>query len=114
MAPIVAMLPTFVTANEYTPLVPTWKLPLWLFARERSILFTVVGSADVLFAALTSPAVDTLALLVTLGNAAADTLTVSVIALAPLFPTIGPGLVQLTTWPAAEQLQPVPLLDTKL
>ena len=76
--------------------------------------FTVVGSEAELLDGLLSPAVETLAALVTLGTAAGATPTVSVIVLMVLLPAMGPGLVQVTTWPLAEQLQPVPVPLTKL
>jgi len=68
-------------------LVPTVKLPVWLLLIARSITgvaFTVVTSEEELLAALLSPAVDTLAVLVTEGTAAAPTLTVRVMLLVPL------------------------------
>src|SRR5438132_1015406 len=73
---------------------------------------TVVKSEEVLLLALVSPRVETPATLLTKGTAVAPTLTVSVIVLvAPA--ARGPALVQVTTWTAAEQLQPVPVPDTK-
>jgi hypothetical protein len=57
--------------------------------------------------------VETLAVLVTLGIAAAPTLTVKVMVLLPLLPAMGPAFVQVTTCALAEQLQPVPVPETK-
>src|SRR5215470_417588 len=73
--------------------------------------FTVVRSDAVLLAALLSPLVETLAVLVTEGTAAAATLTVRVIVLLPFAP-MGPAFVQVTTCTAAVQLHPVPTPDT--
>src|SRR5262245_24115914 len=75
--------------------------------------FTVVGSDDELLPVLVSPVVATVAVLVTLGTAAAPTLTVNVIVLVALAAS-GPALVQVTTWPTAEQGQPVPVPDTNV
>src|SRR5438105_428292 len=77
------------------------------------LVVTVVGSLAALLAGLLSPGVTTLAVLVTLGAAALLTLTVSVIALLALAAS-GPLLVQVTVWPLAEQLQPVPVPEMKL
>src|SRR6516225_11048796 len=71
--------------------------------------FTVVRSEEELLAALLSPVVEPLAVLVTLGSVAAPTLTVKVIVLEPLLPAIGPALVQVTTWALAERLEPGPV-----
>src|SRR5439155_81796 len=98
IVPVVAVLPTLVTATEYTPLIPTVKLPVWLFTIDRSITgaaFTVVKSDDELFPVLVSPVVETLAVLVTLGTAPAATLTVSVIVLLAVAAN-GPAFVQVT------------------
>jgi hypothetical protein len=97
-------------------LVPTVKLPVCVLLIARSITgagFTVVRSEEELLAALLSPVVETLAVLVTLGIAAAPTLTVKVMVLLPLLPAMGPAFVQVTTCALAEQLQPVPVPETK-
>src|SRR5215467_5045885 len=78
---------------------------------DRSGAVIVVRSDAVLLAALLSPLVDTLAVLVTEGTAAAATLTVRVIVLLPFAP-MGPAFVQVTTCTAAVQLHPVPTPDT--
>ena len=96
-------------------MVPTVKLPTWLFTIDRSITgvgFTVVGSDDELFAPFVSPVVDTVAVFITLGTAAAATLTVNVIVLMALAAN-GPAFVHVTTCPAALQFQPWPVPDTK-
>ena len=70
--------------------------------------FTVVGAlVDLLFTGLLSPGVDTDAVLVTVGIAAAATPTVNVTVLcAPA--AIGPALVQLTACPVAAHVHPAP------
>src|SRR5215471_2779826 len=89
---------------------------MWLFTIDRSTTppppFTVVGSEDELFAPFASPVVETVAVLITLGTAAAATLTVNVIALGA-FTASGPLFVHVTTCRAAPQVQPVPVPDTK-
>ena len=74
--------------------------------------FTVVRSEELLFPALVSFAVETLAVLVTEGTAAAATLTVNVIDPAAVPAPSGPAFVQVTTCTAAVQLHPVPTPDT--
>src|ERR1700746_2378295 len=96
--------------------MPTVKFPVWLLPIARSITgagFTVVRSEEELLAALLSPVVDTLAVLVTLGTAAAPTLTVKVMLLLPLFPAMGPAFVQVTTCALAARLHTVPVPLTK-
>src|SRR5438105_1508983 len=96
------------------PLTPTVTLFPYTTLFRSSITgaaFTVVKSDDELFPVLVSPAVETLAVLVTLGTAPAATLTVSVILLLAVA-TKGPAFVQVTTCATAEQLQPVPVPDT--
>jgi len=72
-----------------------------------------VRSLAVLLEVLESPAVETVAVLVTLGTAAAPTPTVSVIALLA-FAAIGPALLHVTACPDAVQPQPDPDAETKL
>ena len=76
-------------------------------ALQRAWLVPVAGQ-------VASPPPLARATLVTLGTAAAATATVRVIGLpdAPAAMTV--VLVQVTTWPAAEQVQPVPVPDTKV
>src|SRR5688572_31885286 len=74
---------------------------------------TAVGSVAPLLAGFASPGVVTVAVLVTDGTAAAPTATVSAICRLPPGP-IGPGVVQVTCWPAALQVQPGPTALTKL
>jgi hypothetical protein len=72
----------------------------------------VVGSLALLLAGFVSPGVETVAVLVTLEAALADTLTVSeTLVLAPA--TRGPPLAHVTVCPAAEQLHVSELPDTK-
>jgi hypothetical protein len=71
-----------------------------------------VGSLALLLAVFMSPAVETVAVLVTLEAALADTLTVSEIpVLAPA--GRGPALLHVTVCPAAKQLHVSELPDTK-
>src|ERR1700739_2055291 len=96
--------------------MPTVKFPVCVLLIARSITgagFTVVRSEEELLAALLSPVVETLAVLVTEGTAAAPTLTVRVMVLLALFPARGPAFVQVTTCALAEQLHPVPVPETK-
>ncbi len=80
-----------------------------VFVTERSAPApTVVGSVARSFAAFPSPAVATRAMFVTAGTAPARTLTFTVTVLVPLIAR-GPGLVQVTTWPAMPQPHPEPL-----
>ena len=72
--------------------------------------FTVVGSLAVSLAEFVSPDVETLAILVKFP--AALTLTVRVILLVALAAS-GPAFVQVTVWPTAEQLHPLPVPETK-
>src|SRR6266851_3271708 len=76
--------------------------------------FTVVGSLEVLLARLGSGAVPlTVAVLVTDGAAAAPTPTVRVMVELP--PEARPAaLVQLTIWPLALHVHPLPVPETKL
>src|SRR6266849_3722153 len=71
-------------------------------------MFTVVASG-VELAPVAAPPPDTLAVFDTLGTATTPTLTVSAIMLVPPPPLIGVVLVQVTIWPEAEQVQPVPV-----
>src|SRR5205085_1004317 len=78
-----------------------------------ALLLTVVGSLSELLFALLSSEVATVAVLVTAGTAAAETPTVSVIMLEAVGINV-PAFVQVTFCPTAEQLQPVPVPETKL
>jgi len=55
-----------------------------------------------------APPPDTLAVFDTLDTAATPTLTVNVIVLVAVG-AMGPAFVQVTVWPEAEQVQPVPV-----
>src|SRR2546428_835166 len=92
---------------------PTVKSPLWRLAIIRSGAFTTVRSDAESLAAFGSPGVATEAVLVTLGTAAAATLTVR--SKARLSPdTIGPLCVAVTVPPAEAKLHPEPAPETKL
>src|SRR5262249_10259110 len=118
MGPVVGVLPTFQTVIAETPFTPTVTFPVCLLKIDSSITGTVLrpiqaGSEEELLAALASPVVATVAVLVTPGTAAAATLTVNVIEVLVLAAS-GPVLLQVTAWPIAEQAQPVPAPETKL
>jgi hypothetical protein len=105
--------PALATTSEYTPLVPTEKLPEWLLTMLRSSTgLTVVGSDDVLLAGFESvTGLETVAVLVTDGAAAAATPTVKVIVLDPADAS-PPAAVHVITWPDAEHDQPAPVPET--
>ena len=69
----------------------------------------MVGSVAELLAALLSPEVETVTLLLTFPGIVGD--TVSIMVLLELA-AIGPLLVQVTICPAGEQLQPPPVPET--
>jgi hypothetical protein len=73
----------------------------------------LVASVAVLSVAFVSPMVETLAVLVVVAAAAADTPTVSVIELRP-FTGMTAAVVHVTVEPLAPQVHPVPVPDTKL
>jgi hypothetical protein len=117
IVPVVAPVPTLATASVNPPFDPAAKLPAWDLMMERSGDATVPIVAEVvdeLFAALLSPVVATVAVLLMLPVAAAFTATVSVIFAATALAAMGPGLVQVTTWRTAEHVQLVPLPLTKV
>src|SRR2546428_10306498 len=78
-----------------------------------SAAVTMVESVAVLLDKLVSPAVETLAVLITLGTAAAATPTVRLKLVLPPADT-GPAEKQVTVCPEARKLQPVPEPETKL
>ena len=74
---------------------------------------TVTTSVASLLVLLVSPPPDTVAVLLTLGAAGAETATVNVIGLALVAPAlITPALVQVTVCPVALHAHPVPLAET--
>ncbi len=82
---------------------------------DRSDPTTVVGSvAELLAGARSTLALDTCAVLATDGIAAAPTATVRVMSGNDCPGSRNGGCVQVTSCPAAVQLQPVPVPDTKL
>ena len=110
---VVGAVPTFLTTSVYMPGRPTVKSPLWRFNIVRSGALTTVRSDAESLAAFGSPGVATDAVLVTLGDAAAATLTVrSKVRLSP--DTIGPLCVAVTVPLAEAKLQPAPAPETKL
>ena len=80
---------------------------------ERGRHDTTAGSDAESLVILVSPEVETTAMLVTAGAAEGKTSTASVIVLISFW-AMGPGLVQVTICPEAEQVHPVPLAETKL
>ena len=93
----------------YVPVEPTAKLPVCDFAIASTGLTIVVGSLAL--GVFVAPPPDAPAVLISGEDALAATLTVSEIVL-PLAPAaITAALVQVTTCPAALQLQPVPLAE---
>lgn len=92
------------------------KVPLAVLVIERSGAAAVIVTATVeeLFAALLSSVVCTVAVLLMLPEAATFTATVSTMFAAEALPAIGPGFVQVTSCPTAEQVQPVPVPETNV
>jgi hypothetical protein len=112
IVPNVAAVPLLLTAIEYEPVEPIVKLPVCVFVIASTGATIVVGSlADGVFAA---PPPDAPAVFVTLAGAVGATLTVSAIALPAAPAPIATALVHVTTAPAAEHVQPVPLAALKL
>lgn len=107
--------PLLVTVMVYTPLVPTRKSPLWVLVICRSALApTLVGSLAESFELFGSVVgEETVTPFVTAGIADELTATVSVIAADEPF-VKSDARVQVTVCPMAEQLQPVPVPETKL
>ncbi len=96
------------------PVCPWVKLPVWVFVTVRSgaVADTVVESVAVSLLVLVSPPPLTLTLLTSGLPALAATLTVSVMGLPEPPAAITALDVQVTTCPAALQVQPVPVPDT--
>src|SRR5438093_4856262 len=111
---LVAALPTLVTTSVQVPVAPSTNGAVWRLAIARSgAPPTAVTSEAVLLAAYGSPAVLTVAVLVTLGTAAGPTFTDrSNLRLSPA--TIGPACVAVTVPPAEAKLHPAPVPETKL
>ena len=107
---MIVWLPT--VAPWFTAVTPS------VFVMLRSAVGTTVvtSPALVLLPALPagSPPPLTLAEFVTLGAAAAPTPAVSVIALVPPLAAMDVALVQVTSWPTAEQLHPTPVPETNV
>ena len=107
--PDVAAVPVLLTAIVYVPVQPMLKLPVCDFAIASTGRTIVVGSfATGEFGA---PPPEALALFVSDGGALGDTFTLRVMGL-PLAPAaMTVVLVHVTTAPAAEHVQPVPLAE---
>ena len=116
ITPLDAVAPTFVTAIEYTPFVPTVNTPAADFTTCRSTLLnTGTTTLPLLFPAAGSSAVVTVATFVALGAAAAATFTVSVMStLSPAASGVPGGRAQVTTAPAAVHVNSVPVPLTKV
>jgi hypothetical protein len=74
----------------------------------------VTESVDELLAALLSPGVFTVAVLLIVPEAEALTATTRVIVVAEVPGASGPGFVQVTTWDAAPQVQPEAVADANV
>jgi hypothetical protein len=112
VVPNVAAVPEFLATIAYEPLWPTTKSPVCVFVTERAGIVTVVKSLALpLFGA---PPPDELAVLVTLGAAAAPTPTTSEIGWPMPDAAITVELVHVTAAPTAEQVQPVPVALTNV
>jgi len=108
--PDVGEVPLFVTLSVYVPVAPITKFPVCEpFAVSAGAPFTVVGSVAV--GEFEAPPPVALAVLVTLGYAVAITLTVSVIELPAEAAAIAVVEVQVTAWPLAAHVQPVPVAE---
>ncbi len=108
--PVVAEVPLFVTLSVYVPVAPITKLPVCEpFAVSAGAPLTVVGSVAVGEFEAPPPAAFTV--LVTLGTAAARTLTLSVIVFPSEPAAIAVVDVQVTVWPLAPHVQPVPVAE---
>jgi hypothetical protein len=116
IVPVVAAVPTLLTAIWNVPFDPATKLPEVVLVIERSgePAVTVTVAVDELFAALLSSVVATVAVLLMLPEAAAFTATVSTMFAAAALPAIGPEFVQVTTCATAAQAQPVPVPETNV
>jgi hypothetical protein len=104
----VVAVPRFVTTIVYIPFCAVMNGAVWRLSIVRSgEPITVAASASASFEGSRSPAIDTVAEFVTLGNAAEPTATVTrKRALSPA--AIAPACVAVTIPPAAEMLQPTP------
>jgi len=102
-------LPLLVTFSVYTPATPTVKFPVWLEVTVRFGAVTTVGSVAVLPVVPASFGSDTVTLFVSgvSVKASCATLTVIVKLLDPEA-AMAVVLVQVTVWPTALQVQPVP------
>jgi hypothetical protein len=107
IVPNVAAPPVLLTAIVYVPCAPIAKIPVCVFDTASTGRTIVVGSLAV--GELTAPAPLAVAEFVSVAGAVAATLTVSEIGLAEAPAAMLVALVQVTTAPAAEHVQPVPL-----
>jgi hypothetical protein len=107
IVPKVAAVPVLLTAMAYVPGWPIVNVPLCVLATASTGLTIVAGLLAT--GVLLAPPPDALALFVSVAGAFAATFTVREMGLALAEVAMTVELVHVTTWPAAEQLQPVPL-----
>jgi len=107
IVPVVAAVPVLLAVTVYVPVEPIVKLPVWLFAIARVGVTTVVGSVAV--GVFEAPPPLTVTELVTVAGAFAATFTVSVIEVPEPAAAMAAVLVQVTVWPTALHVHPVPV-----
>jgi hypothetical protein len=112
IVPVVDEVPELLTTIAYVPVAPIVKLPVWLLAIASTGVLTVVGSLAA--GEFVAPPPLAVAVLVTCGTAAGSTFTASVIGLPAAPAAMTAVLVQVTIWPDALQVQPVPLAALKV
>src|SRR5713101_5653584 len=100
---IAAVVPT---APSTTTICCPAKVEMLTAGPDFTVIFTTVVSVGEV-AVRVAPPPDTLAVFDTLGTATTPTLAVNVIVLLAVG-AMEPAFVQVTAWPKAEQLQPVP------
>jgi len=108
--PVVGDVPLLVTLSVYVPVAPMTKFPLWdPVAVKAGAPLTVVGSVAV--GEFEAPPPVALTVFVTLGTAVDSTVTLSVIVFP--FPPAAIAVVdvQVTVWPLALHVQPVPVAE---
>src|SRR5712692_2629118 len=103
---IAAVVPT---APSTTTICCPRKVEMLTAGPDFTVIFTTVVSVGEV-AVPVAPPPDTLAVFATLDTAATPTLAVHVIRLVAM----GPAFVQVTVWPEAEQVQPVPVPTMKV
>jgi hypothetical protein len=107
IVPKVGDVPVLLTVIVYVPVAPIAKSPACVLLIARTGVTTVVGSVAV--GEFVAPPPLAVAELVTRGTAAASTFTVSVIGFPVAAAAMTVALSQVTVWPAALQVHPVPV-----